>query len=547
MEAEPRWRYITSRLLPHRRHLAADDLAHESIYTKLTERVHWSTAQVSGLVWASVTLIYLLTLTADYYWDGITFALQIERIAKGDSYVALLFHQNHLLYNSIGFLLYKAFHFLGIAVRAIVLLQILNAVVGGLAVAVFFRLAERLTGSRYVALVCSAALAVCAAWWKISTDADAYILASLLVLVAACNLLGERPRWFVTGIALAGAMLIHQMASLFFPAALLAIYFSTSIKNRLRFAVSMTALSWTITLSAYYTCAALLIGVTRPADVIRWALSNPTGKTLASSPLAGLSLIPKLNIDAILGHNFALFRSESGIFELTAVFASLIAGFIFILKVSRSIDVGRTFRTLREKVSLRKDPWVRSGLVLVTWIATYAMFLTFWGPLIYFRALYAPAIVLCFGLALANYHRLTGTKPTGAAAFAVAALALFNLGFYIGPNMRSDANVMISAAERARNQWAGKTVIFFANRNEADTAFEYFNQDTSWQKLNPASVGALSEGIAKIHREGGEVWLNRGAIELVGEDRLDDYEIPDEITVDAPNSPAHYVQVQPIE
>jgi len=546
MEAESRWHHLSSRLIPKRLHLAAGHWVNFSNTTS-TDHVLWSAARVSTIVWASVTLMYLLTLTADYYWDGITFALQIEKIAKGDSYIALLFHQNHLLYNSIGFLLYKAFQILGIAVRAITLLQILNAIVGGLAVAVFFRLAERVTCNRYVALVCAAALAVCAAWWKISTDADAYILASLFVLIAAYNLLGENPRWFVAGTSLAGAMLIHQMASLFFPAALLAIYFSTGIKHRLRFAIGMSALAWIITLSAYYTCAVLLLDATRPGDVIKWALSNPTQKSLASSPLSGLFLLPKLNIDAIVGHNFSVFRSQGGLFELTAVFASLIAAFVFVLRISRSLEVGRALRTLRTTVSLRKEPWVRNVLVLVTWITTYALFLIFWGPLIYFRALYAPAIVLCCGLALANYHRLTDTKPSGAAGFAVAALALFNLGFYIGPNLRSDANVMVSAAERARTQWAGKTVIFFADRNEADTAFEYFNQETSWQKLNPASVDALSEGIAKIHKEGGEVWLNRGAIKLVGEDRLDDYDIPDEITVDAPNSPAHYVQVQPIE
>jgi hypothetical protein len=321
MESEPRWRLFMNRFVSPRPHVTADHWFQHAAHAKSTDRVRWSSARLSVLVWASVTLIYLFTLTSDYYWDGITFALQIEKIAKGDSYVALLFHQNHLLYNSIGFLLYKAFQGLGIAVRAITLLQILNAVVGGLSVVVFFRLAERLTGNRYVALVCSAALAVCAAWWKISTDADAYILASLFVLIAAYNLLGEKPRWFVAGFALAGAMLIHQMASLFFPAALLAIYFSISIKHRLRFAVAMTALAWTITLSAYYTCAALLIDATRPGEVIKWALSNPTGKTLSSSPLAGLSLLPKLNIDAIVGHNFSVFRLQGGIFELTAVFA----------------------------------------------------------------------------------------------------------------------------------------------------------------------------------------------------------------------------------
>src|SRR5262249_11683997 len=136
MEAESRWHHLTSRLFPGRLHLAADNWTNDSSNTTSTDHVRWSADRVGTIVWASVTLMYLLTLTADYYWDGITFALQIEKISRGESYVALLFHQNHLLYNSIGFLLYRAFQALGISVRAITLLQILNAVVGGLAVAV---------------------------------------------------------------------------------------------------------------------------------------------------------------------------------------------------------------------------------------------------------------------------------------------------------------------------------------------------------------------------------------------------------------------------
>jgi hypothetical protein len=34
------------------------------------------------IVFLSVALIYLATLTWDYYWDGITFALQIEKVAQ---------------------------------------------------------------------------------------------------------------------------------------------------------------------------------------------------------------------------------------------------------------------------------------------------------------------------------------------------------------------------------------------------------------------------------------------------------------------------------
>lgn len=506
-----------------------------------------STRSVSAFIGISVALIYLATLTSDYYWDGITFALQIEKVAKGESGAEILFHQNHLLYNALGYLLYQASHAAGFAVRAVSLLQIANALIGGLAVAVFFRIAERAIQSRYVSVVCSAALAVSAAWWKISTDADAYILTSLLVLIAAANLLGAKPRWFVAGAAVAGAMLIHEMASLFFPAALFAVFLNRKIDNRLRFAVAMSAVTWAVTISGYYVCAARLHNLTRPLDVLRWVTSNPSGKHLSSSPVGGLLVFPKINIDAIIGHNFELFGRQSGWAELTIVFCAVIAGMIFVIRISRSVELARALRTLRQWAPGTSEIGLRIAPVLSIWIATYALFLLFWGPLIYFRATYTPAIVLGLGLALANYHRVTGAKPSGAAAIAVVALGLFNLGFYIGPNMRSDANVMVAAAKRANSQWVEETVIFFADRNEVDTAFEYFNRGTRWKRLSRAAALTLSDEVARIHDEGGEVWLNRGAVELAGEQEMGDCRIIDEITVEMPNARPQYVQVEPVQ
>src|SRR5262245_33929893 len=78
-------------------------------------RVLFTPWGVTGLF----AVIYLATLTSDYFWDGITFALQIEKVAKGERSIALLFHQNHLLYNAFGYLLYVAARALGLSVKAL--------------------------------------------------------------------------------------------------------------------------------------------------------------------------------------------------------------------------------------------------------------------------------------------------------------------------------------------------------------------------------------------------------------------------------------------
>ena len=506
-----------------------------------------SSRKIAVLIGCLATVVYLATLTSDYYWDGITFALQIEKVAKGDRGAELLFHQNHLLYNAIGFVLYRAALAAGIAVRAIQVLQITNAFVGGLAVAVFFRLTERATRSRYVAVVCSAALAASAAWWKISTDADAYILTYLLILVCAANLIGDTPRVAIAGLALAGAMLVHEMASLFYPAALLAISWNRSIEHRASFAARMTVLAATPAIAGYYLCAALLHGYTRPLDVLRWVTSNPSEKHLSASPLDGLAAFPRANFDAIIGHTFSVFRNKGGWLEtgvaLTAGITLIVVGF----KIARRVDLGRVFRTVRQWATWTNETNRRIAPMLIIWVSIYIVFFLFWGPLIYFRAAYTPAIILGLGLALASYHHMTGATPSGVAALAVLAFALFNLAFYISPNMHLDANVVVAAAEVADRRWDEKTVILFADHNEADTTFEYFNEDVRWKRLTRASVNALKNEVHRVYQEGGEVWLNKGAIELVGEEGMDSYESGEEFTVEIPNGTARYLQLIPVQ
>ncbi len=500
--------------------------------------VNTSRVRTSTIV-ASLIIVYLATLTWDYYWDGITFALQIEKVANEGRAPSLLFHQNHLLYNALGYLFYKAAHAIGLSIRALTLLQIANACVGALAVGVFFRIAQRALLSRYAAIVCSAALAFSAAWWKISTDVNAYILTLLLILVCADNLLGEKPRWFIAGLALAGAMLFHELAALFYPAALTAVFSNRIIERKVKFAIWMSAFAGTLVISVYYVCAAMLHGITRPLDLVKWTASNPSEMALSHGRTGGMLTFLRSNIDAIIGHNFGLFRRQSEWVEVTIVLAALIAGIIFVIIIARKVNIGRAIKTVPETIQSRKQ----LVLLLVVWIGAYVLFLLFWGPLIYFRAFYAPALALAFGLALSNYHNVTRNKPSGAAACAVVAFALFNLAFYIGPNMRANSNALVAAARNANTVWNERTVIYFADRKEADTAFEYFNQLTSWRRLSPVALADLDSEIDRANKEGGSIWLNKGAAESVGQDWLAEHASGNEIKVELSNGVARYVEL----
>jgi hypothetical protein len=504
------------------------------------------------VIGGSLALIYVMTLTANYFWDGITFASSIEKVAMGQDGVTRLFHQNHLLYNAVGYVLYRVARGAGLSVRALTVLQLANVVFGSFAIALFFQIAERMMRNRYAAALSSVALGLSAVWWKLSTDADAYILSVLLILLCLKNLLGPTPRWYIAGLALAGAMLVHELASLFLLAAMLAVFSSKDIRQKLRFACGMGGLAWSITLVVYYVCAATLHGMTDPLAVVGWAVSNPSRATPSLNPLHGILTTPARNIDAIIEHDFSFFSSRRGVFSSIIASATIIAGLALAVKAARTIDFFRLAHSVRPAAPLM-ERWKESVPALIAWIIPYVVFLLFFEPEdFYYPLFYMPALALLFGLVLSNYHlnsarssarSSAGDNPSGIGALAVVMLALFNLVFFIVPNMQQDSNRLVAAAKAAHEVWNERTVIYFADHNEADTTFQYFNDQTVWRRVPKAPLAEFESQIESTSRNGGRVWLNRGAIELIDPEWLARYARGKRITVEVAGAPAHYIEL----
>lgn len=112
-------------------------------------------------VTVSSLLLYLLFPTRMYYWDGVGFALTIER--AGDNLAALL-HPNHLIYNLIGYIVWRGFGALDCPVRALSVLQGLNAFIAAATVWVVWRILYNLTGSVRRATEFTALFALSATW-----------------------------------------------------------------------------------------------------------------------------------------------------------------------------------------------------------------------------------------------------------------------------------------------------------------------------------------------------------------------------------------------
>jgi len=494
-------------------------------------------------------LIYLATLTSDYFWDGITFALQIEKVAKGERGMALLFHQNHLLYNAFGYLLFVSARSLGLSVRALTILELANVIIGAIGVGVFFQVVERLTKSRYWASLCSIALAISATWWKLSTDADAYIPAVFLILLCLRHLTGKNPRWYIAALALAGAMLMHEIASLFSMGAI-AMVISTSRQNKRGFALRMSMGAWLLVVSVYYLCAYLLHDIRQPLAVVRWATSNPSLILPSVNPIPGLLKTPRANLDLVVGHSFSTFFAMGGVIEWIAGLAAVGAGLTFICTVTRN-RCALLCETIHETKTVIRRYRV-FYMYLAMWITPYLIFLCFFEPQDpYLRLFYAPALFLAVGLVMSDQTGAGGSimelsqYMRTSAAYAVATLALCNLAFFIAPHLHVRSNQIVAAAQEARNVWNAPTVIYFENHNEADTTFEYFNDQTLWRKATRQQ--SLEREIESAQSRGESVWINRGVAASLDPDWLKWHNRGEEIRVDEVYGQAFYLHIEPIQ
>lgn len=186
--------------------------------------VRLNASVVNAFLLLAIAGIYILFRSHTYYWDGVSFALAIESVYRGDSPFAVLFHPNHLLYDVLGYFLYAFVRNFGFHVRAIAVLQYSNLFVSLCCGYLVFRIARRFFGTSPAAYFCWLLFSFGALWWHYSTDADAYILGTLLLMLAFTSLLQEGS-WFLILAAIFHvlAMFCHELSVFFYVPAIVVI------------------------------------------------------------------------------------------------------------------------------------------------------------------------------------------------------------------------------------------------------------------------------------------------------------------------------------
>src|ERR1017187_1870923 len=201
--------------------------------------------------------VYLLFPTRNYYWDGVSFAIDIERAQSWRE----LFNVHHLLYNFIG---YGEYQLLGSRVRALYLMQWTNCIAGALLIWLADRLFRSLGVPPWNSAAGAAILGASATFWKFTTDADSYILANVFLAAAYLALRRSAARG---GLLHVCATMMHQLSALFYPVGL-ALLWRRSRERFWRDAAIYTLVSAGGTLAVY--AAAFRLAVHRAPTFAGW-------------------------------------------------------------------------------------------------------------------------------------------------------------------------------------------------------------------------------------------------------------------------------------
>lgn len=158
-------------------------------------------------------ILYIALPTKMFYIDGVYYAEHIENIP----FHVNGFHPHHLLYLPVMHFLYDAFHTVIPHLRAMTFLLVFSAVCGAVTLFAFGVFLRKLGHSVFTRLSAMILLGSAYTFWHHATDANIYIPAHLLVLVVILLVFSDsffksKSRQILTGVLLAFAGLIHQIA-----------------------------------------------------------------------------------------------------------------------------------------------------------------------------------------------------------------------------------------------------------------------------------------------------------------------------------------------
>ncbi len=466
--------------------------------------------RLSILLFLSVLFIYLLLPTSDYYWDGISFAQNIEdsRRLSPD-----LLHPNHLIYTPVGYLIHTGLAQIGFQLRSLDVLWMINSLLSALSSWVLFYILLALTRSRYLSFSLAIIFSFSGYWWKFSTDANAYVPSVFFLLVAFYLLLPDRRvRPLLIALLHVTAILFHQLAVFFYPAVLAALWQQSSqasAKGRVLNLVRYSLTAFLATSSIYYGGFLLRSEKADLVSFVSWMTSYSPEVTFSFDFLRN-------TLYSLRGHHRLFFKLRIRIFNeiadslaFMAAFVLLVAVIVFFYKLI--VHRGKLKALLISTFTPKW--WMAPPLpAIVLWMVSYLTFLFIWLPQnTFYRMFYLPAIILFLAIVLSDRQR----KRSYTTAVFASVVFLWNLAFSALPDANPVVNPPLQFAQEMNSEFGVGDTVYYATFNADDWTIRYFNPQTVWKSVEMDDLAGLEEELESLYRDNKGAWLDTTAVDQI--------------------------------
>lgn len=442
------------------------------------------------MVFPATLAVYLLFPTHNYYWDGVAFALHIEH---PDWFGESMVTPNHLVYVPFGRAVYVGLNRLGVAAPALATLQGINSLAGAASVALLCRVLLGLTQSGSLSLFLSLLFAFSATWWKFATDANAYVISVLFLLIAfALATRAGQPASARAALAHTAAMLFHQLAVFFFPVALLGL-FTARGKSQWRAAAIYSLLAAALTLGAYSAGYMVKHGEWDLAGFLGWITYHTPDSSFSFDFGRNLLATLRGHLRLFLGGKVSLFRD----FTSTAAAALAVAASLAFIALWPRISSAAS-----EAGGERK----RTAIMAVAWAGVYVVFLFFWLPQnTFYRLFYLPALVVLAAL-------IPEWRPGRRSAALLAAGILWNFLFFVHPHSRVESNLPLQFALSMRKDWPKGSIIYLGSFHADAWLMWYLHPQTIWKVVGAGDLRGLENELRAVYAQGGKAWADTSLV-----------------------------------
>ncbi len=482
-------------------------------------------------VTALAFVLYLATLSRHYTGDSIEFAQAVEHGG-----LALLSEPHQLLNAPLGWAFCRLWQLAGWSGRALLPLQVFNALAGALAVGFVWAIGRSLTGNPRIALWAAGGFAFSCGTWLLSTDAEfatvplAVSIAVLWLLLTSGRERRRQPGFAISlGLLTGLASLVYLTNALLAPVVLAGVLLDTSLRRRERLSQSLWFLgSFVLTaVLVYLLVTAPTLGTAYGRIPTPWhggagrLYGIPTWRNLphgAYAFLRSLAGYPGLGLGARTG-DFLTTAGRAPQFLFAAYYAIVL---LAVLALAR-----RVLSRLRALTSSHR----RELAALAVWALLHGAFAVWWlpGDLQFWLPVLAPWWLVT-GLALATdgaaaSRTEVGTEgraesggsrlPVGAVAFVGALLIVNGLGV-VRPNLDLERNrayqIAASVAEETTpddliittgGDGLFQNIPYFAGRRTVPLLYRYRTDGGAATKVWEALEDEMSATIAA----GGHVYF----------------------------------------